>query len=394
MSAVATTSRHGRVRPLLHAGRRVLVDEHPICGECGRAVRPTGPGRWRHLAPGERYPRRSKWLSPSLGELRACRTYEEVAARFPDTCVTSADWHEAVRRLESYHARLTDLRSPRRLAPADNPYLELVKLLAAPAGPHDGPLYWGLPVGLARLLDLPERRRELADRFAWAIPMNEALAVLARHSPLLDAGAGTGYWAALLRSRGADVVACDVAPPGDGRANAYHRAARRTWTDVLQAPAVETVRAHRGRTLLLCWPPPDDDAASYLPLRAYRGDVVVHIGDREDASGSVRFHRELAHNWTPIEEVPLPSWPWLDERLTVYRRNPRRRTLRGRDRCTECGRFVLTGHVGRCDSCFARRPPALALRAGRHRVEYSRETVAALPPALRLAFETSPRRIC
>jgi hypothetical protein len=393
MSAVPTPARHGRVRPLLHAGRRVLVDDHPICGECGRAVRPTGPGRWRHLAPGESYPRRSKWLSPSLAELRACKTFEEVAARFPDTRVTRADWHESVRRLECYHARLAELRRPRRLAPTENPYLQLVQLLAAPARPHDGPLYWGLPVGLVRLLDLPERRRELVDRFAWAIPTDEALAVLTRHAPLLDAGAGTGYWTALLRSRGADVVACDLAPPGDWRANAYHRTARGTWTDVLQVSAFEAVCAHRGRTLLLGWPPPDDDAASYLPLRAYRGDVVVHIGDRGAASGSARFHRELAHNWTPIEEMPLPSWPWLDERLTVYRRNPLRRPLHERDRCTECGRFVPTGHVGRCDSCFERRPSALALRAGRHRVEYSRETVAALPPALRFAFETSPQRI-
>jgi SAM-dependent methyltransferase len=392
MSAVATPARHGRVRPLLHAGRRVLVDDHPICGECGRAIRPTGPGRWRHLAPGERYPRRSKWLSPGLAELRACRTHEEVAARFPDAGATRADWHEAVRRLERYHAQLAELRRPRPLAPAENPYLELVRLLAAPARRFDGHAYWDLPLGLVRLLDLPRRRRELVDRFAWAIPTEEALAVLVRHTPLLDAGAGTGYWAALLRARGADVVACDLAPPGSGRANAYHRTGR-PWTEVRQASAVEATCVHRDRTLLLCWPPHDDDAAGYLPLRAYRGDVVVHVGDRGGASGSARLHRELALNWTRVEEIRLPSWPWLDERLTVYRRNLRRQPLRQRDRCTECGRFVATGHVGRCDACFARRPPALALRAGRHRVEYTRETLAALPPALRLAFEASPQRI-
>ena len=49
------------------------------------------------------------------------------------------------------------------------------------------------------MLDLPARRRELAALFAWAIPDAGALAMLARYAPLLECGAGTGYWAALLR---------------------------------------------------------------------------------------------------------------------------------------------------------------------------------------------------
>jgi hypothetical protein len=117
------------------------------------------------------------------------------------------------------------------------------------------------------------------------------------------------------------------------------------------------------------------------------------VGERAGASGSVRFHRELALNWTPVERVELPRWPRLDDRLTVYRRNPVRRRHAQRDRCPECGRFVPTGALGRCDACFAARPPALALRVGRHRREYAREELEALPRALRLAFERSPSRV-
>ena len=36
------------VRPLLSAGRRVVVDGHAICAECGGAVEPVGPEQWRH----------------------------------------------------------------------------------------------------------------------------------------------------------------------------------------------------------------------------------------------------------------------------------------------------------------------------------------------------------
>ena len=77
----------------------------------------------------------------------------------------------------------------------------------------------------------------------------------------------------------------------------------------------------------------------------------------------------------------------------VYRRNAVRRAHVERDRCFDCKRYIATGAIGRCEACFQRRPPALALRVGRHRVEYPASVVAAMPPALRKAFESSPSRI-
>jgi hypothetical protein len=181
--------------------------------------------------------------------------------------------------------------------------------------------------------------------------------------------------------RGVDVVATDVTPPVGG------------WAEVLSAPAAAAARRFPERALVLCWPPYDDDAASYDALRAYRGEVVIHVGEPGGASGSIRFHRELALNWTVVEEWELPRWPRLDDRVVVYRRNAVRRPHTERDRCDRCRRFVPTGSLGRCDRCFERDPPALALRVGRHRAEYSEEQLAALPPALRTAFEASPTRL-
>jgi hypothetical protein len=139
-----------------------------------------------------------------------------------------------------------------------------------------------------------------------------------------------------------------------------------------------------------------DDSEKRSPI-ARTGEVrlmVIHIGEREEgATGSVRFHRELALNWTLAEELELPHWPRLQDRVMVYRRNAVRRAHVERDRCFECRRYIPTGAIGRCDACFRGRPPALALKVGRHRVEYPREVVEAMPPALRRAFEASPARI-
>ena len=372
------------VRPLLSGGRRVVVDGHEICEACGRPVELVAPDRWRH-APGGR-PRPPPRIT--LARLKAGASCAAFNASFPRAACSEDDWREAIRRLEAFHAGLAAAARRREVRAGENPYRDLVARLG---DPRDG---WRLTPGVARLLDLGERRRELASLFSWAIPSDDALGLLARYAPLVECGAGMGYWAALLRARGTDVLAFDAAPPGGKGRNAYHRRARPPWTDVRRASSVKVARRHADRSLLLCWPPFDDDAASYAVVRAYRGDVVIHIGEPEEgATGSVRFHRELRLNWTPVESLDLARWPRVRDRVTVYQRNPERQPLVERDRCFECRRFIPTGAIGRCDACFERSPPALALRAGRHRVEYPQAVVDAMPPALRRAFEASPNRI-
>ena len=118
--------------------------------------------------------------------------------------------------------------------------------------------------------------------------------------------------------------------------------------------------------------------------------MLVYVGGGPDGpTGTVRFHRELALNWRAAEQALVPNWPGLRDRLVVYRRNLARLPLAARDRCADCRRFIPTGTAGRCDACFARRPPAMALRVNGHRVEYPPEVVAGMPTGLRLAFERS-----
>lgn len=308
--------------------------------------------------------------------LRRLAGYHEFVARFGWAAneVSEVDFYQAMDRLRRYHRRLAAVREP-----AGNPYLELVRILL------DG----GVRPGLARLLDLPTRRRELVTRFAWAVPGPEALAALARLGPLVESGAGTGYWAALLAGSGVDIVACDAQPAPPGR----------QWYPVTTLDAVAAVRRHRDRTLLLCWPPYDSDAAGYDALRGCRGEMFVYIGDApvgdgpDGATGTPRLHRELALNWAPVATVPLPNWPGLRDRLTLYRRAPVRRPHTVRDRCDECRRFVPTGTIGRCAWCRRRHPVPLTLRAGEHRLEYPQQVLDSMPPALVAALQNSRNRL-
>jgi len=404
---------HGIIEPLLHPeGDRVLVYGQPICAACGLSLQAIGPDRWRHAGPARPRPelRPSKWLAPSLDDLLACRTYELFSSRYPwatrtpNLAITRSQWREGIDRLQRYRDARDALLGRRHLEAGENPYSLLMGLLMAPppevgdpveaAAVAQQPRYWGLPYGLYQMLGVRERRQELVQLCAWAVPSEKALATVSRYAPLLDCGAGMGYWAALLRAVGIDVAACDLYPPQSKGGNAFHRGKRAPWTPIERASAVDAVKRYPGRTLFLCWPPHEDDAASYHALLAYRGEFVIHVGERDQgATGSVRFHRELRVNWTLQEELDLPHWPRLNDRLFVYRRNSERRPLLERDRCTECRRFIATGTIGRCQACFTRRPMPLALRDGRHRVEYPQHLLDVMPPALRKALEASPQRI-
>lgn len=116
-------------------------------------------------------------------------------------------------------------------------------------------------------------------------------------APLVEIGAGAGYWAYRLRAAGVDVVAYDQAPVGGPRENRYHPKAS-GWSEVLVGDA-SVLAVHPDRTLLLCWPPAFSSLGTVLD--SYRGDTVAYVGDRG----------------------PMCAWPsGLEERYKLVQRYP------------------------------------------------------------------------
>lgn len=77
---------------------------------------------------------------------------------------------------------------------------------------------------IERLLERATARPIGVARYSYAIPDLTALNILAEHGPILEIGAGTGYWAYLLRQRGVDVAAFDINPPlTQAHTNRYHK---------------------------------------------------------------------------------------------------------------------------------------------------------------------------
>jgi hypothetical protein len=158
----------------------------------------------------------------------------------------------------------------------------------------------------------------LAQRYSYVLPDARSLRILGGLGPLVEMGAGTGYWAHRLQAAGVDVLAFDQAPPDGEAANRYHRPTP-TWTEV--RPGDHTVlAAHSGRALFLCWPPLFSALGECLSF--YTGDTVACIGD-----GGFRTARllQLGETFRLVAVTPvqaLDPFPGAPATLSIWRRRP------------------------------------------------------------------------
>ncbi len=184
------------------------------------------------------------------------------------------------------------------------------KLLKFYGNVIDGP-------NVLRFLEALKLRYVYCDRYAWAVPNQEAIGVLLEHSPIIEVGAGRGYWAHLAASAGADIIAFDPYPPGTAGTNKWHRQPG-MFFGVVKADA-EIARVHPDRTLFLCWPPWGSDVASRA-VRSYKGKTVIYVGDEGLSAGTAQFYTEMAAGFTKVRVVDIPQWPGINDRLEVWQR--------------------------------------------------------------------------
>lgn len=180
-------------------------------------------------------------------------------------------------------------------------------------------------------------REWMVRQYAWAVPSPEAIDVLSEYGPLVEIGAGTGYWASLLRSRGVTIDAYDKYPPdgyvwseddeiivrngGSIGKSWYHRdypqhtEVRQGTPDMLKQYAPEW-------NLFLCWPPMSDMAM--YSLGYHRGKYICYIGESSGGCTANRMFFRLLDRFYEVErEVDIPQWDGIHDYLTVYRHKTR-----------------------------------------------------------------------
>lgn len=183
--------------------------------------------------------------------------------------------------------------------PLLNPYADLVRELQAQVSDTEA---------LLRI------RKKLIWSYSWAIPSAEAIQAIAELGPVVELGAGTGYWAWLIRQAGGEIQAWDrniQAPP--------------RWYAVREG-GPEVLAQSSASALLLCWPPLAEPLAS-RSLDAFQGEWLVYVGEPHDTPGGARtadaaFFEALAARFALQRTIEIPCWPGFRDQLFIYRRLP------------------------------------------------------------------------
>lgn len=200
----------------------------------------------------------------------------------------------------------------------ENPYWEAIKYLVSPTGT------------IPREYD--DVRWKWCSQYTWAIPDPETVAFVARYlaPQAVEVGAGTGYWAWLLRQLGIDIEAYDIAPPDHCTNNRHHSpydAASGTFLGLLretyapvQTGGPEVLPQHAERALFLCWPPYRKPMARRC-LENYDGQRLVYLGeDRGGNCATNAFFDRLHRDWREIDARWPAHWYRMCDRVSVYER--------------------------------------------------------------------------
>lgn len=185
--------------------------------------------------------------------------------------------------------------------------------------------------GAAAMIDALMGESDARDNYihaiGFAVPTAEAIAAIAAASPrLLEVGAGSGFWSALLARAGVDVVATDkhAGEHGDWHGR-YHP------TEKLDALAA--LRAYPDRDVLVCWPTLHGTWARKLAEAIEPGKVLHVIA--EECCAEPGFYSVLADRFERLDSQPLPNWKDMRDYLEVMRKLPleqQRRRKGGRNR--------------------------------------------------------------
>lgn len=188
------------------------------------------------------------------------------------------------------------------------------------SNPDRNPLYEIWRLGLPRVgadFGFYDLRKELVTVFSWAIPSPEAVQhIYDLGEPVVEIGAGTGYWARQLHNAGVDIVAYDHRV--SGRRKWFPQGTKQFFP--VRCRGRHAARKHPDRALMLCWPPYQSSMAIDA-ISAWSGDTLIYVGeDSGGCTGDEAFHQELADKWQNVSCVRLPHFEGLYDNLYTYKR--------------------------------------------------------------------------
>ena len=175
---------------------------------------------------------------------------------------------------------------------------------------------WTQAEGLGRDTVNDDYSITITTRYSEAIPTKAVIQRLAALGPIIEVGAGGGYWARLIRDVDGDVIATDVEAP---ETNGWYPDLA-PWTHVQQADAVEAVTQHENRVILSCWPPRGCNYVTRVLDAAPQNTLVLVTDGRLRQEKIDPMYDQLEDAWTRSEDIAIPRWPYRYDSLMIWRR--------------------------------------------------------------------------
>ena len=191
--------------------------------------------------------------------------------------------------------------------------------LAARAQAETAALTWGSEEG-------QKRRAEFVERFGCVGWTDAALEEIAKHSPIVEMGAGRGQWQRALTERGVDVLAYDDGSAVPGANERRRGDARSEFRGVARRGDETRLRSfwvrRANRTLLVVYPEGD---LLVKCLENYDGPVVLFVGEgRGGVNGAAETFDYVEKRFDVEKTVPVTPFGDGHEKLWVLRRKPTR----------------------------------------------------------------------
>lgn len=230
--------------------------------------------------------------------------YFSTANRLPGTCDGQAD--------AAFDLRLLHYMTAGQGA-STNPYWDIVSPSVSERGGRrvvDG----GSAQGSSHLAFA---EMTLQTAYAYAIPSPQTISWVSRccdGRPIVELGAGRGYWAAQLSSAGIPVEAFELEPPDAIGNVSFPQAVGQTdvWHPVRGVDEL-SFGERAGHVLFLCWPPGWGDTMASDVLAAYEaagGRHLIYIGEPKGGkTGNDVFFDGLAARWRLVStDSEFVSW--------------------------------------------------------------------------------------
>jgi hypothetical protein len=164
--------------------------------------------------------------------------------------------------------------------------------------------------------DLNLARKIFIRDWGYSIPCLEAVDALRGLGPVVEVGCGSGYWSALLRNAGLNVIATDAEAgrsPYGFHIGRYAHAERMT--------AMEAISTYPDRAVFCSWPTAESSwATEMVRALAIGRSIALILHDGACMTGDAELAEILAASYERQQSVQIPQFPQVPDQLLIYRR--------------------------------------------------------------------------